>query len=149
MTEDCSQVAPLLSAWLDGELDAPSADQVHRHVGGCALCAADLESLAATRSLLRSLPVRRLAEPVGAAALRAAREPEPRPRPRPRAVLYRALAGAAVATSMVAGIAFGLGASAPPPDRTVEVPVDVFVVDHLVYGTNGPVATPVVLERSP
>lgn len=145
MTEDCSQVAPLLSAWLDGELDVPSADQVHRHVGGCALCATDLESLAATRSLLRSLPVRRLAEPVGAAALRAAREPEPRP----RAVLYRALAGAAVATSMVAGIAFGLGASAPPPDRRVEVPVDVFVVDHLVYGTNGPVTTPVVLERSP
>lgn len=41
----CGEVMDLLSAYYDGELSTDKADSVSVHVGGCAVCAAELETL--------------------------------------------------------------------------------------------------------
>ena len=46
----------LLSAYLDGELDAARADRVAQHVRGCTACAAELEMLRDASRQLREYP---------------------------------------------------------------------------------------------
>ena len=46
----------LLSAYLDGELDAQRAQRVEQHVRGCAACAAELEMLRDASRQLREYP---------------------------------------------------------------------------------------------
>jgi anti-sigma factor RsiW len=126
----CSALRPLLSAALDGELPAAEAATVRRHLARCGACAHEHRGLATVRSLLRNLPERALPEVVPAAA--AARAGSRRRR------LAAAGATVAVVTGLLGGAAFALGGQPAPPTRTVHVPMDAFVADHLVHGVNGP-----------
>ena len=68
----CRTVQEDLSAWLDGELLPAPADQVSQHVGACAACSREAESLRASIALQRTA-LRRLttAGDVDTSALRA------------------------------------------------------------------------------
>jgi len=46
----------ILSALLDGELDAVEAARVHEHLEACADCRAELEAVGAARTWVRGLP---------------------------------------------------------------------------------------------
>lgn len=50
----CETVVPLLSPFLDGELDPREEDSVRAHLAGCGRCAGRLESLRAVRSAVRA-----------------------------------------------------------------------------------------------
>jgi anti-sigma factor RsiW len=52
----CAKVAPELSAWIDGELDAPAAARVREHLAACAPCRRRHALLVAAGSAVRSLP---------------------------------------------------------------------------------------------
>lgn len=76
---DCAAVLRTISAYLDGELDAASCDEVERHCATCADCAAVVRGLRNTIGLCRgvaaaSLPddVRRKAQDSVRALLRSA-----------------------------------------------------------------------------
>lgn len=45
MTEPCEQFEPMLSAYLDDELDQPERAEVERHVAACPKCARELNEL--------------------------------------------------------------------------------------------------------
>lgn len=45
MTDTCEQIEPMLSAYLDNELDASERETVERHVAHCARCARELDEL--------------------------------------------------------------------------------------------------------
>lgn len=52
-----THLGDLLSAHLDGELDATERDRVDAHLAACGLCAAEREAIAAVRDRVRALPV--------------------------------------------------------------------------------------------
>lgn len=54
----CEEMAPLLEALLDGELDAVHAARAETHLAGCPACSAKYEDLRALRTALRADPVR-------------------------------------------------------------------------------------------
>jgi anti-sigma factor RsiW len=150
-TEACRRIEPLLSAWIDGELGAVETGRIAAHVDSCPRCAGTAEQLSAVRSLLRSLPVRRLPEAVqgpltpsvGAsgspnAPSRERADRDPRPVPRAGAML-------AVAAGLLGGAVFALGGQPPPDTRVVSVPLDVYVADHVIHTVHGPVTSPVTV----
>lgn len=144
MTEGCPEVEPLHSAWLDAELDAAEHARVEAHLLSCAGCRHAVERLQATRAALRNLPPRRLPEQVseGAGAARVEAESAA-----VRATARSRLATATVvALGLLGGAAYALGGQSPAGDRVVQVPMEVFVADHLVHTVGGPVSTPVVLD---
>jgi anti-sigma factor RsiW len=139
VTDVCARVEPLLSAWIDGELPRREAEQVAVHVDRCPACADEAQRLGAVRSLVRSLPVRRL--PDGTRA-RLDREVAGRPTSRP---VTLAGATAAVLVGLLGGAVFALGGQPPSDVRTVSVPIDVYVADHLVHSVHGPIGAPVIV----
>ncbi len=54
----------ILSAWMDGELEAPWSGAVEEHLRGCAECREKLGALERTRELLQSDPEPELAGPM-------------------------------------------------------------------------------------
>src|SRR5438105_4469633 len=52
----CEDVRPLISAGLDGELEADRAARLQAHLASCALCTAEREALTTTVRLLRAIP---------------------------------------------------------------------------------------------
>lgn len=155
MTDACSDHEPRLSAYLDGELADGEAVEVTQHLRTCPVCDGALERLAAVRSLMRSLPVRRLppAAVRGLAdATRASRgvrgvgETAPA---RPSTRTARFAAAGAIGIGLLAGTAFALGGQPAAGTRTVAVPLDVFVADHMAHTVDGPVALPVLADAKP
>lgn len=159
----CARVFPLLSDHLDGELTGLQERQVRVHLATCAACAGEADRLREVRGLLRSMPCRRLPDQVrralrdGAAGAcppartRAAGTPGPRAPSRAaagRATLSRAVVLTAVALGLVSGAAFGLGGQPPPGARTVYVPLEEMVADHLVQTTSAGLV-PVMADRTP
>lgn len=165
-SERCVDLEPLQCAWLDGMLDEGDRARMGAHLERCSDCRADVEGLARTRALLRSLPVRRLPEELHTPGRprRQRRAPDRAPsgrrseeagttrgappgvvatRPRLR---HRVLAGLAVVLGLVGGTAFAVGGDAAPGQPRVPVPVELFVADHLVHTVGGPVSTPVVVD---
>lgn len=135
------------SAWLDGQLPRRHAEVVRAHLGACDACAADVRALERTRALVRSLPARRLPDALWLSVpVAAAVEPPPPQRLRVGAHLG---AVAAVVLGFVGGAAFALGDEPAPAERVVQVPVDVFVADHLVRSVGEAVSTPVLMGGSP
>jgi anti-sigma factor RsiW len=68
----CRAVQENLTAWIDGELSARSAERVREHVAGCPRCATETDSLRASIGLHRTVLTRLSdAGDVDAAALRA------------------------------------------------------------------------------
>jgi anti-sigma factor RsiW len=126
----CPAIRPLLSAALDGELPVAEADTVRRHLATCDGCATEHRALGTVRTLLRSLPERTVPCAVSPAA--AARAGSQRRR------LAVASAAVAVVAGLLGGTAFTLGGQPPPETRTVHVPMETFVADHLVHAVSGP-----------
>ena len=54
MVKSCDNIEPLLSSYLDGELDRSTAEAVELHVDGCAKCKALLSELGYTSDLIRT-----------------------------------------------------------------------------------------------
>lgn len=52
----CEEIQTLLSAGLDGEIDAAGQGRMEHHLQSCSVCAAEQEALSATIRLLRALP---------------------------------------------------------------------------------------------
>lgn len=69
---ECRPVAELLSAYLDGEVDAGERTRVEAHLEVCEACRAELESLRATAGMLHRLPL----EPAPRSFLIPAPEPQ-------------------------------------------------------------------------
>ncbi|GAB4233649.1 MAG: hypothetical protein OHK0028_09510 [Deltaproteobacteria bacterium] len=88
---DCTQTRDRLSDYQDGALDAAAAEALSAHLRGCGECAAVLESLAAVRERLRTLP----------------------PLPAPPELAARVLASVAAESAGAAGPS-GSGPPAPP-----------------------------------
>ncbi|HVL98983.1 MAG TPA: zf-HC2 domain-containing protein [Egibacteraceae bacterium] len=148
MSDDCAAAAPLHSAWLDGMLDDDGRAFVEAHLAGCAACRAEVESLGRTRMLVRNLPVRRL--PDGVDLLPDLTRSGAGPRRQGPALAVtggRVVAAAlAVVAGMLGGAAFALGGGSSPEDRLVNVPMDLYVADHIVHTVGGPLSTPVVVD---
>jgi len=141
--EECADLEHLQSAWLDEQLSAPDRVRVAAHLDGCAGCQDRLESLARTRSLLRSMPVRQI--PVSLLSRVQALMPVTEQRPHVR-LARRVAAVCAVFVGLVGGAAFGLGGQPHPAPQVVRVPVDVYAVDHLVRTVGQPLSTPVLVN---
>jgi anti-sigma factor RsiW len=89
VNQDCQDVAALLAAWVDGELDERQRDRVGGHLAVCPPCAADAAEQREIRGLLRErAPELREAAPdalkgrLGHAAGRRPARPVPRATPR-------------------------------------------------------------------
>jgi hypothetical protein len=85
---DCATIAPLLDAYLDGELTPAEQETVKAHLATCASCRAEAEAIrsivADARALPRSLPPERdLWSGIGPRLTQAAVGPERVRRPRP------------------------------------------------------------------
>lgn len=52
-TFDCESSTRLLKAWIDGEVDAPTADALGRHVAGCSACRVARDDYASIGALVR------------------------------------------------------------------------------------------------
>lgn len=142
MADRCSQLEPLLSAWVDGELRASERARMASHLQRCARCRASLHELRVTQAMLRSLPTHRL--PVGVHAPGDAGGH--RRRGTVRRVAARSTAAMAALTMLLGAAAFAAGGEETP---TTPVPVDVYVADHLVRAVGGPVSTPALPSSSP
>lgn len=143
MAERCTQLEPLLSAWVDGELRGGERARLATHLQRCARCRAAIHELRVTQSMLRSLPTHRLVADVRVPGDAGGR----RRRGTVRRVAARSTAAMAAVTMLVGVAAFAAGgeeAHQPTP-----VPVDVYVADHLVRAVGGPVSTPALPSSSP
>lgn len=133
-----------LSAFLDDELPEDEALSVTRHLARCDRCLAELDGLRRARGALRRLPDLEppsalfLDAELVAATAAGARGLQAWP------VGVRVVAGTLVGSVLLLGAAFAAGAD---PDGTVEPPVEMFVVDHVLRVGGGPVITSVDLGR--
>lgn len=139
MDERCTDVEPLLSAWLDGELDEQETDQVTAHLAGCEACAGELDGLSVVAAMLGNLPVRRAAADLAAGA-RARADGGPQAGRRAQVL--------AVATGLLVGAAFALGAG-DGQERALPAPLDAFVTQHPGDAARGQATTPIFLELKP
>lgn len=104
---DCKQAQELMSAHVDGELDAATALQMERHIAGCAACGEALAQQLELRAVITEHATRYTAPAHLKHRIRTALEAE-RPRPRPRALkpwpwqwINLAIAGASTAAFAV------------------------------------------------
>lgn len=148
MTDRCEDVEPLWSAWVDGMLSESDRDRVADHLRRCRGCVGEVDGLRQLREHLRNLPVRRLPPDLAV-------PPDPRREPAPSATIVqwsgrqRVAAGFAVTAGFLGGAVFALGGQPVPDQQVVNVPVDLFVADHLVHTVGGPLSTPMVLDGHP
>lgn len=143
MADRCSQLEPLLSAWVDGELRAGERARMASHLQRCARCRATLHELRVTQSMLRSLPTHRL--PVDVRLGDGA--PTSRRHGTVRRVAARSTAAMAAVTMLLGIAAFAAGGE--PTQQSTPVPVDIYVADHLVRAVGGPVSTPALPSSTP
>lgn len=162
MADSCDDLEPLGSAWLDGALEPAERAAFAAHLGRCDGCRSDVEEIARTRALLRSLPRRRMPPGLLDDVADDADVPVAAPLPSGAPAAARADGGAdasvrrrttrtaaAVAVlGVLGGAAFSLG-ERPPEARTVAVPMELFVADHVAQSTRTPVWSPVMVEVSP
>jgi anti-sigma factor RsiW len=136
----------LLSALLDGELEYSEAAGARAHLQGCPFCRAELDATAATRALVRALPMVDpppgliddvLSRPAAVVPIAAARTHARGTRP------LAALAGVAAAAALV------VLSLSPRPPRTATPPVSTFVDAHATSSSDSdpvsglaPVAVP-------
>ena len=126
-----------VSAWVDGELAPFEADALDAHLEACLPCAAELSELQRLRVQLRSLPLRRVPEGLWEAAATQALAYSKADSHRRRSERL-ALTGLALAVGVAGALAWP---QAENPTRTVEVPVEEFVVDHLARTGGAPLDT--------
>ncbi|WP_295991086.1 anti-sigma factor [Rugamonas sp.] len=102
---DCNQAQDLMSAYVDGELDAATALQMERHLAGCAACEAALAQQLELRATIAQQATRHKAPPHLKHRIRAAlAQQQPRrraPRTWPWAWINLGIAGASTAAFAV------------------------------------------------
>jgi anti-sigma factor RsiW len=104
--DHCTDTAPLIAAWIDGALDAPSADRVAAHVAACAACATSAAEERAVRRLLADRRETLTAERAPAALRSRLEDMRPRPAtPARRAWMRLPVAIAATLALAVSGVA--------------------------------------------
>ena len=132
---DLCAYAADVSAWLDDELAPFEADTVATHIRFCAVCASELAELRRIRVQLRSLPPRQVPEGhwEGAATQAMANKEADSHRRRSERL---ALTGLALAVGVAGALAWP---QSNQPTRTVDVPVESFVVDHMARTSGAPV----------
>jgi RNA polymerase sigma-70 factor (ECF subfamily) len=125
LTEECANMLPLLSAYIDDELEGSERARVEEHVEECRFCALALEDMREAsrsyRALIPLLPPPEIAEAVMGRVDELAKTRR-RPRRRLRAghaVAIGALAGLAAA-ALVAGFAGNIGTE-PVPDEVARL----------------------------
>ena len=69
----CQELVELVTAYLDGELDAETQARFEDHISGCSGCAAYLDQIRETIELLSTLEMDRLSDETLAAMRRAFR----------------------------------------------------------------------------
>lgn len=121
-----------VQAYFDGEVDAPAALGIERHLAGCATCRALLADLQQTRSAIREQVRYRRAPPELRARITQALQRE-RPAPWRRSFWLGALAGGAMAAAAVLGVVMLLPAkSAPLLDAVVAAHARSLMPEHLI-----------------
>lgn len=128
----------LLSAFLDDELDEPTASRVTQHVASCPACLDDLDGLRAAREALRGLPEVPPPPAVFADVPGVAASADTGGRARLAAMGIAAGVAALLTTAFVLG---------EDTHGDVAPPVDVVVVDHVARTGGGPMIQPVDLDR--
>ena len=113
----------LVSALVDGELDAAERVAAERHLAGCPECQADYRAEAGTHELVAGLPVLPRPPPVWVGISAPARR-------RPRPVVWLSACAAAAGIAILAGSL---------PRRHVTPPVARLVEVHAVSSGNDPV----------
>jgi anti-sigma factor RsiW len=136
--DDCAKFEELQSAWLDGQLAPDEQLRIAAHLDVCPQCSMDVEQLARTRLLLRSMPVRQV--PAGLFDDLAVVPPSRGHQS--GHVAGRVMTVFAVVAGLVGGAAFGLGGQPERTPQLVQVPVDVYAVDHFVQTVGLPLSTP-------
>jgi anti-sigma factor RsiW len=159
--ESCTAAEPLLSAWLDDAVDPAERAVVETHLRGCPACRRVADETAATRALLRSLPVRRAPR---ALRTRLATPPAPDPSALRGTIRLRNPAGwpggsggrlarfgvaATLAAGLLSAAAFSVGDRPTPDTRLVSVPVDRYAADHLARTVDEPLFAPVLQRGGP
>lgn len=125
-----------LSAFLDDELPEADSLAVTRHLATCDRCLEELDAIRAARNALRGLPNLQPPSQVFAEAERCAAV-------RSRQLPLR-LSLAMLALAVVVGTVFFAGAE---QGGDVAPPIDVYVGEHVVRSSGGPLVTPVNLGR--
>lgn len=161
MSRQCAALEELASAWVADALDAGERAQMAAHLERCAACRGAVDDLARTRMLLRSLPVRQVPAGLFAdgfppadghvsvrrrAGIRPGEAGRVSMRDARRRIAARAAATFAVITGLVGGAAFELGGQPEPGARMVQVPLDVYAVDHLVRTVGSQLSTLVLVN---
>jgi anti-sigma factor (TIGR02949 family) len=100
----CEVARPRLEAYLDGELDRASSDELETHLATCAACRAELASLEQLRDSLRSLPGHRAPAELRARLTAATELPALPSRIAPKGATWR------MAAALLLGIAIGVSA---------------------------------------
>ncbi|CAN5572649.1 MAG: anti-sigma factor [Actinomycetota bacterium] len=148
MADGCDAFEPLGSAWVDGELRHDERANMAAHLQGCPRCRSRITGLRITSTMLRSVPQRQVPMELGGVRTDATPVPVAADASGLPRALARSLAGMAAAVALLGVAAFAAGA--PDTDaRTVAVPVDVYVADHIVHSIGGPVSTPALLSAQP
>jgi anti-sigma factor RsiW len=62
MSVDCKEIAPLLGAWIDGELDLARSLQIEQHIETCETCTAEVERASALHEAVARAPYYRVPE---------------------------------------------------------------------------------------
>jgi anti-sigma factor RsiW len=127
----CSDVIPLLGAWLDRELGSDEAARVEGHVMDCPACSDRMALFAAQGEALRVAMQARV-ESADLAGLSHAvlRRVEQRQR---RRVVRRPVAAAMALAAAVAGVAVGVRISSPPPAQAPAASVRVASIDSVDF----------------
>ena len=145
MSRRCDAFEPWLSAWVDGELGRGERARVGAHLQRCPRCRSEVASLRVTQTLLRAMPTRTMPagirEEVAAGSRRSGRRSVVR-------TAARATVAAAAVTVMVGAAGFVAGSEPPKPARA-NVPVDIYVADHMVRAVGGAVSTPALVDPKP
>ena len=134
----CREAAPLLSAYVDRELDVAASLQMEAHLAECRSCAGAIERLEALRAAIGSAGLTYAPPPDLAPRLRAAirRDIRPRRASAQRLAWWSAIPAAAVAGAALAWIGVvvlgGIGGRQRVFDELVAGHVRSLMVDHLV-----------------
>jgi anti-sigma factor RsiW len=146
MSRRCEAFEPWLSAWVDGELSRGERARVGAHLQRCPKCRAEIASLRVTQTLLRAMPQRTMPADIREEVTAGTRRRSGR-RSLVRAAARATVAAAAV-TVMVGAAGFVAGSEPPQPARA-NVPVDIYVADHMVRAVGGAVSTPALVDPKP
>jgi anti-sigma factor RsiW len=131
VTVGCSDVIPLLGAWLDRELGSDEAARVEGHVMACPACSDRMALFAAQGEALRvAMRARVDSAEIAGLTHSVLRRVEQRQR---RRVVRRPVAAAMALAAAVAGVALGLRISSPPPATAPTTSVRVASIDEVDF----------------